>query len=312
MLYKKLIILLLFLFIFSACTKKEAMPSTSPFIGGTNGVELSFYEGSPPKEVFDGGDFPFDVVVKLKNEGEWYIPKEKIFVTIDGVRPEEFSKTLTDLKKQPEEDIEARRKDTQGNILESNPVFVEFKDFNHVSPIVGVSQPFPFRIRTCYNYGTTANSLLCVRKNLMNTENGICMIDEQKKLFNSGGPVQFLGLTESRRAANKIGFTFKVSHVADGDLFGPNTECDLNDRSTFDKIKLKVDTGMSGLTCSGLNQQSDTALEGVIGLYGGEKIVSCTQEIDSLSDYEFPVILEATYTYMDGVTTEVVVKHSEI
>ncbi len=312
MLYKKLIILLLFLFIFSACAKKEATPSTSPFIGGTEGVELLFYEGSPPKEVFDSGDFPFDVVVKLKNKGEWHIPKENIFVMIDGMRPEEFSKTLADLKKQPEEDIEARRKDTRGNILESNPVFVEFKDFNHISPIVGVSQPFPFRSRACYSYGTTANSLLCVRKNLMSPKDGICTLDEQKKLFNSGGPVQFSELTESRRAANKIGFTFKVSHAAAGDLFKPNNECNLNDRSTFDKISLKVDTGMTGLACSGLTQQSDTAREGIIGLYGGEKIVSCTQEIDSLSDYEFPVILEATYVYMDSITTEVVVKHSEI
>lgn len=310
---KILFLFILFSTLIVSCNQKEAVQAGTPFIGGTQGIELSFYENAPPKEVFDGGQFPFDVVVKIKNNGEWFVNKREIAVIVDGIRPEEFGKTTDDLTKQPAEDIEAKRKDAENNIIEASPVFVEFKSFNHASPIVGVSQKFPFRIKACYAYGTTANSLLCVKKNLMGAdEGGICKIDEQKTIHNSGAPVQFLEMKESKRAANKIGFSFKVAHSGQGDLFKPESTCDFGERTSIDKIYISVDSGMSGLSCTGLNPGEDTTREGEITLYGGEKVISCVQEIKSPANYEFPIILKAEYRYYNSISTEVAVKHSEI
>lgn len=308
---KKILFLFILFSVFAAsCEQKETVQGT-PFIGGTEGIELSFYENMPPKEVFDLGQFPFDVVVKIKNNGEWSVDKEEISIAIDGIRPEEFGKTTNELIKQPAEDIEAKRKDAENNIIEASPVFVEFKSFNHVSPIVGASQKFPFRVKACYAYGTIANSLLCVKKNLMGTdEGGICKIDEEKKIQNSGAPIQLLEMKESRRAANKIGFSFKVAHNGQGDLFKPESICDFGDRASLDRIYLSVNSGMPGLACTGLAGEGTTQA-GEIVLYGGEKVVSCVQEVTP-ANYEFPVILKAEYSYYNSISTEVAVKHSEI
>ncbi len=310
---KILLLFILFSALIASCKQKEVGDGGTPFIGGTQGLELSFYENAPPKEVFDGGQFPFDTVVKIKNNGEWFVDREELVVTVDGIRPEEFGKTTNELTKQPAEDIGARRKDAENNIIEASPVFVEFKSFNHASPIVGISQKFPFRIKACYAYGTIANSLLCIKKSLMSAdEGGICKIDEQKTIYNSGAPVQFLEMKESKRAANKIGFSFKAAHSGQGDLFTPESTCDFGERTSIDKIYLSVDSGMPGLSCTGLNPGEDTTQEGEIILYGGEKVISCVQEIKSPANYEFPIILKAEYSYYNSISTEVTVKHSEI
>ena len=51
-------------------------------MGGSDGVIINFEEAAPPEEVYDGGDFPFGVVVNLKNEGEFDVPKEDIDVVL--------------------------------------------------------------------------------------------------------------------------------------------------------------------------------------------------------------------------------------
>lgn len=310
-LIKKILILMVMLILLIACKRTDEKPSTAPFIGGSQGVELSFLDDSPPKEVFDGGEFPFDVVVKLKNNGEWFVEKEDVKINIDGVRPEEFKKTAADFIKQPDDDLNAMQKNADGSIIESNPVFAEFKNFNHEAFIVGASQPFPLRASACYSYGTVANTLLCARKDVMSAKQGLCNVNEAKTLFNSGAPVQFSDLKESKRATNKIGFAFKIVHKGSGSLFKPENDCDFSSRAAMDIVHLRVESGMNGLSCSGLAKTTDTALEGDVTLYSGEKVVSCVQEFATLSDYEFPLILEAEYAYSDDISTTVTVKRSE-
>ncbi|MEK6822935.1 MAG: hypothetical protein AABY13_03820, partial [Nanoarchaeota archaeon] len=105
--------------------------SLTTFLGGNDGISIEFDKNAPPKEVFDGGDFPFDVVVKLQNKGEYAVAKDNVKVTITGIRPQEFDQTDAGLKKAPDEDLTERKKDTQGSPVEPNQVYVEFKDFNH-------------------------------------------------------------------------------------------------------------------------------------------------------------------------------------
>ncbi len=309
---KKILILAFMMMLLIACKKTDdKSSSTAPFIGGSQGVELSFLDNSPPKEVFDGGEFLFDAVVKLKNNGEWFIEKENIKIIIDGVRPEEFKKTTAEFTKQPDDDLSEKQKNADGSIIESNPVFVEFKNFNHEALIVGASQPFPLRASACYSYGTVANTLLCARKDIMSAKQGICNVNEAKTIFNSGAPVQFAELKESKRATNKIGFAFKVVHAGTGNLFKPENDCDFSSRTSMDIVHLTVDTGMNRLSCSGLSKTTGTALEGDVVLYGGEKVISCVQELSSPADYEFPLILEAEYTYSNDISTTLTVKRSE-
>jgi len=100
---------------------------TTPFLGGSEGLEISFLEGSPPEEVTDSGTFEFQALVKLKNNGEFDLTKDDVEVSLAGFFPEDFSSNTPSLKgKNPEDGPTARQRDSEGNIIESVETFVTF------------------------------------------------------------------------------------------------------------------------------------------------------------------------------------------
>ena len=115
---KRMIVLLMIgLFVLVGCEQETALPSgkETPFIGGTDGLLIDLLDDSPPEEVTDGGNYPFDVVVKLENAGEEMIVKDDVIVEISGIDPREFGLTEEDLVKNPDEDLEATRKSSEGS-----------------------------------------------------------------------------------------------------------------------------------------------------------------------------------------------------
>src|SRR3989338_8561937 len=101
---KYLFAVLVILIILAGCEEKTAAPARSkePFVGGKVGLSIDFLEDAPPPEVADGGNFPFDVVVKIDNKGEHTIDKEDVIVKISGILPEDFNKAASDLIKNPD------------------------------------------------------------------------------------------------------------------------------------------------------------------------------------------------------------------
>ncbi len=302
--------LLLVLFIV-ACAPAEDTASTAgtPFLGGSQGVILSFVENAPPGTVYDGNTFPFDIVVKAENKGEFPVPKNKIFVDILGFEPGQFGKGASDLSRAPKENMEARGKDAQGNILESNPTYVEFTNLKYRTPIAGAELSFPIKAEACYLYGTIATTKLCARENVLQPGlGGLCEINADKEVFNSGAPVQITSLVESARAQDKIAFTFKISHVGTGKIFEKGALCSTETRGHEDKVFVEISSPMQGVTCSGLGES--TGPQGFATLYSGSATITCTQPLTAPRDYEFPVTITVTYDYRDSISTNLVVKHT--
>lgn len=280
----------------------------TPFLGGTSGVSINF-ENSPPAEVFDGGDFPFDVVVKLKNDGEWDVPADEIQVRVTGIRAEQFDLAEADLTKNAPEDLLGKNRDPTGKIIDSPPVLVEFNNFNHKEAITGAELIFPIRADVCYNYGTQAVTQLCIRENILSPKaGGICEVNEAKKVFNSGGPVQITEFSESARASDKVGFSFKVRHQGAGNIYEPASVCSKETRAFEDRVSVKVEAGVPGLACSGLGDAGAT--EGTIKLFGGEKVVTCTLTLASAGDYKLPLTITLGYDYESSTSTQILVKHT--
>ncbi len=306
---KKIAFIALLLMVIAGCGKGESKGTSTisdPFIGGTTGILLSFEQDAPPAEVFDGGDYPFDVVVKLKNEGEYKAVKADAVLTVSGILASEFNKVESDFRKNPSEDIEGKSKDSANNVQEGLPVFVEFTDLNHAGALSG-NIPYTIRADVCYKYGTTVLSQICVKKNNLDNTEGVCTVNEDKKVFNSGAPVQVTGVKESQRAKDKISFTFTISHKGNGDIFQQGSRCDTSSRSFEDKIWVEVDSGIPGLECSGL--RDGTATTGYVSLYGADKPITCTQTVATNSDFAKPVNIKLTYDYKDSIETTVLVKH---
>ncbi|RMD58378.1 hypothetical protein D6825_01060 [Candidatus Woesearchaeota archaeon] len=306
------VLILLALALLIACAQEEGKQvniEQSPFVGGTQGVELSFQDVR--ESVFDSGTDPFDVIVKLENKGESPVEKATARVELSGINPAEFGKTPQELIQNPPDDLVETRKDPQGNIIPGSPVFVEFRGLNYQKALAGAQAQFTLRAESCYLYRTRAVSKLCVRKNLLSPRpGGICSVSEAKQVHNSGSPVHIQNLKQTTRSGNKIGFSFEVANIGSGELYERNSNCDKTNRKSSNRAYLIVNTGLSGLQCTGLNPVQDGA-EGWITLYGGRKQISCTQTISNPADYEQLINIEAIYDYSQSAQTNIIVKSSE-
>ena len=303
--------LLAILIVLAGCNTDEPgqqINLQSPFIGGTEGLILNFQDLR--QDVFDSGRDPFDVVIKLENKGESIVRKQDIRVKLSGINPSEFDKTEPQLSSNTPDDAIETRKEPSGNILPGPPIFVEFTALNHKGAILGASNEFILRADACYLYRTTAVSKVCIRQNLLSPQpGGICEVNADKPLANSGAPIQFANFKETIRAKDKIGFTFELLNSNNGKIYERNTVCDISKRQNENRVYVLVSTGLSGIQCTGL-ETTERGAEGFLTLYGGNKIVSCTQTISSKTDFEQLVNLEAVYDYEQSAQTTITVKSS--
>ncbi|MBS3098215.1 hypothetical protein J4209_05465 [Candidatus Woesearchaeota archaeon] len=296
------------LFFFAVGCNEQTTDSKdeTPFVGGTAGLLIDFVEDSPPAEVTDGGNFPFDVVVKLENDGEHFVAKEDVVLKITGIDPAEFGRTASDLTKNPDEDLEETKKDAEGNIIDGTITFVEFQNFNYLNNLSG-NTPFTFKVDVCYKYGTTVNAKLCVLKDLLKPEESdVCKVNEAKTAYNSGAPVQITSFEEMVRGSDKVAFSFKIEHKGNGEIFKEDTDCDSGIRTDEDKVFVNVNTNMTGLSCSGLSNGTS----GYVNLYSNDRTIICTQDLsDVTTDFEKVAVIELVYDYQEDKQKEVLVKH---
>ena len=287
---------LLFLFLF-ACTETTPTEVTlTPFAGGTEGVVISF--DNFPKSVFDQGKNQFDVFVKLENRGEKEIPKEDVRVKLTGF--EQFD-TQGVSQKNPDENLVGVKKDPQGNVVPGIPQQLDFTA-NYLSPVHTIAE-FSVQASACYKYETNAVSKMCVRQDLQNpAAGGLCIVDETKPSYSSGAPVQISKIVEQASGSSKIQFSFDVTHTGGGIIYRLGHDCS-SLRALQNKVMLKVDTGKVGSTCTQLKTQEGTAVSGEIDLTGGARTIYCSIPIEKKSDYEFPISMNAQYTY--EITTPV-------
>lgn len=294
-----------------SCTGGDTV-TLQTFLGGSDGLVISFTKDSPPDEVFDGGGYPFGIEVKLENEGETLVPKDLIKVSINGIRAQEFNLNPEGLVKTSPDDAIERKVDSTGKVTEPAPVFVAFENLNHVSFITGNQLQYPIRAEVCYYYATKAATSLCVRKNLANpAENGLCEIDSTRPLSVSGAPVQIQSVTEYKRGKDSVGFNFDISTstTSKGKPFALNSRCE-GGRTSEERVFVKVNTDVPGLTCTGLSPSREGAVEGTLQVYEGTRTVSCQQKMPSTGDFEMPVTIELQYDYQDYVETTLTVKHT--
>lgn len=304
-------VLVVVLVLLSACKQQTGPDKGTPFLGGQKGLEIGFEANAPPGETFDGGASPFDVAVRLRNIGETSLSKDMVKVHVEGIQPGEFGKPVSDLSKNPSEELEARRKDVQGNTVESNIVVTTFEGLNHKQPITGTALTFPIRAQVCYQYRTIAASQLCSRVDILNPrQGGVCDVSGAKQVYNSGAPIQVEELTESPRSQTQVGFTFRIKQADDsGKLFLRKSGCDASQRSFEDKVFVEVRSDVGTVTCSGLSEGKG-ANNGVVQLFDKSKTVTCVHELKQKGDYTFPVTIDLSYDFQNEVNTQIIVKHS--
>ena len=315
---------MVFLFLITGCPENTSGgPPTDPFIGGTEGLEIKFLEGSPPEEVTDGGTFPFQALVSLRNMGEYDLKKEDVEVSLIGVYAADFDTTESKLNdKKPEDDPSPKRRDSEGNIIEPVETFVTFPDydeeFNYKDKLTG-NTVFIFRADVCYEYQTKALAEICVLENLVDVaDDAICEPGGSKEVFSSGSPIQVESFSQSVVGKDKIQFNFNIVRVGDGDIFEANGDVDCpkdpsERRRKENKVGVSVETGLEdgSLSCVGLeSSSSDATASGSVRLVDGERTITCTQNLESgRNDFKRGINIVVDFNYLDKVDKEVLVKH---
>jgi len=299
----------------SGCnTGGNSTTTASPFLGGTNGLIIAFAPNAPPEQVYDSGQYPFDIDVKLKNAGETKVNKEDVRVKISGIYYGDFNKSQADLIKSPDDDLEATTKLSSGETREGTESHVVFSDLLYTGNLSG-DMPLTIRADVCYKYQTLANAKICVRQNMLDTTSeGVCTVSGDKVVYSSRAPVQVVSFSEQSSGKNKLYFTFNVRHDGNGRIYAKGTMCNNTNFANKDKVWVTVSTGLSNLRCTGLSGGTDTS--GYVKLYAGQTEgtgqtpVTCTQQVDTQTDYEKNVDITLDYDYEDDNSVDFVVKKS--
>lgn len=309
---KKAVIIGIILLMIIGCSKSQEgteVTIDNPFIGGTDGITINFE--NMREDVRDQGIDPFDIIIKLENLGERDVESNLATVKLSGINPTEFGTTQGTLTKNSPEDILAKEKTQTGEITPGPPTYIEFTGLNYKQKITGTQITFPIKADICYNYVTEAVGKLCIRKNIIQPEeNGICEVIGDKTLYSSSAPVQITNLKENARTKNKIGFTFEVMNAGTGRVYETGKKCERTDRQDENKVYVKVKTNLAGLNCVGLESSETGSTAGTITLYGGSKVISCTQETPE-NDFEQVISISTTYDYETSITDTIIVKSSE-
>ncbi len=313
---KKLIMLILFVFIILvfivSCSpqgsggeergiyqrgKNTKDAGVSPFIGGSNAFILDFEQDRPRTDLYAGGVDSMDIGVVIKNQGEFNVPQDNIWVKITGIDPAEFGVSSQNLRLHPESDAFPMTLTPEGTTIEPTPTYAVVEELTLQRELIGPNQ-YDLLAKVCYPYETQAIGRICVRENLRTLETGVCDVNAAKPVWNSGAPIHFISLAEAVSSTDSLSFTITLQKKGNGQFWSPaNTNC-VFDRRNENKVEVSFDTGISGLSCNLKDEVVEgTSVRGTIDIRDGTAIVRCKQTIpaDRIGDYIKDVSLTARY-----------------
>ncbi|MFT4260931.1 MAG: hypothetical protein ACMXX9_00680 [Candidatus Woesearchaeota archaeon] len=310
---KMFIILTAMLLLLAACESNTGFDSTTPFIGGTQGLKISFVDSFPPATVSDGGEDPFDIIVKVTNRGEADVEPKDVLVTISGFPASQFGRNVADLTSNSPELIERNLKNPDGSIVSSVPVEVEFNDFAYQNIVQG-NQAFPVRADICYKYSTQVSTSVCVKEDFRRDRTGdICTVSASRQVFNSAAPIQITRMTQSAAGSDRTRVSFTIENRDQGRVFETGYSC-ASDARRNDRIFLRV-SGFSSaqgeeVSCRGLREGANPS-EGYIVLSDqGVVDITCDISFSERSPRIQPFNIELVYDYNENIQKNVIVERN--
>ena len=291
-------------------------PSSTPFVGGSNGLSIEFIEGAPPERVLDSGKQEFTIGIQIENMGESEVKENDGYIEISGVQPEEFSLSESEFKQNLPDDIDPVRKYSD-TVVKGGVFTVTFEGLNYEDDLPGNWEP-RIRANLCYNYETNATTAICVKKDMMrrSTNKDVCELNGEKDVFNSGAPIQITNVKEIPTGEDKLQLTFDVSHVgAPNDRFYKvDTDCD-DDVTNMDrdKVYFEISTDINGnkADCSGLEEGTGNA--GYIKLRNGvTQTVVCNFNVGDVNlDFEKLINVKLGYRYYQFIEKNILIEDVE-
>lgn len=297
---------------------QDVGPSSTPFVGGVTALAMEFVEGAPPDEIFDDGQYPFAINIKIENLGEDDVETSDGYIEITGIDGKEFGLSSQDeLKIDLPYDINGVVKNFQGVVLVGDTIIAEFNDLNFEKNIRGNWDGPRIRANLCYNYETEATTAVCLKEDMLTNidTKEICELTGDKPVFNSGAPIQITRVGQTPLGSDKIQIQFEISHVGETNdrFYKLDTECD--DRTTNtdkDLVYFEVETEIEGSSadCSGLRDSKSQGNAGYVELFNGKpRTVVCSFDVSGIQGtYEKQIVSKLEYRYYQFIEKNVLVK----
>lgn len=307
-------LLVISLFLASCSDDTGGTTRTNPFNGGTEGILVSFQEGMPPNQIFDDGQLPFAVQVKLENKGEDDVDPADMYVEITGINPQVFGTTQAALTDTIDSTLRGTDKNFDGTVINGDTGYITFADLAYEEALAGNTE-VTFRANLCYIYETTAMTTLCINNDVIrNTnDNKICELSGSKIVYNSGAPIQVINVKQDPIGGGKIQISFDIVHVGPQNfVWFKDTESVCNDVITnMERYKVFVEVGdISSIspTCAVFEGGGSS---GYMTMHNGQsRRVVCTMDLNSFGSSVFEDTLEIKlkYKYLEYLDKKVTVQ----
>jgi len=286
----------------SACSSDgDVVVSEGPFVGGSEGVAVSFVEGAPFGEFVAGQDIPIKLL--LKNSGEYDLAGGSIEAKLFGVHMPSFSldagwsivnSPLIGVKK--------------GFLEEGSEKIVDMGVLNYVAEINNPIETTLYS-KICYPYRTSASVNICVSSKEIEDSGGevVCDIAEDKLVEGgvSSGPVQLTSFSEEFEGVNRLAFKLTFENQGVGQVFGKNISCENIDTVEGNLEEDKVYLTMpEDITCFFV--EGEESNEGYIRV--GGNTVTCHMDVENTgSTYERNINIFADYRYIESTSVDLTI-----
>lgn len=316
-----LIVLVAMTLALSACGQETPNgPVFAPFIGGTQAIEMEEVPGMPPSEVgaiLDNGNSPFGIQLRLNNVGEYDIDTnagDELFLELSGISPSHFGITESDLTQELDAPLPGARKIIGGNIQPGQSTVLTFEGLSYEADAMG-DTPITYNLNLCYDYETRSTTQICmvgdVTGALVNEkQQEICKVNEQKKPFNSAGPVQVIEVNQIPQGGSKVTVIIKIGHVGTGEIFkaGSDNGCSYAlqnpDRNKVDVRVYLPDQSDANIQCAGFTSTGHEATGEVTLFEGTPRTVTCNVESTGGSKTYYQDLLGVDMRYRYGETLQ--------
>ncbi|MAG52978.1 MAG: hypothetical protein CMH62_03380 [Nanoarchaeota archaeon] len=266
---------------------------------GNKGLELSFFEGSPPDDVFQ--DTNFAVTVEAHNQGALNIERGTARLgalsgrfTISGANTREFGIIRG---KQNFPDIGDRE-------------VIEWDNINAKRTSVRSDTRQSVNVQVCYEGNIEANPEACVRPRPGSDGiiEGECDVGKESFSGGHGGPIAVTSITDTivkqSDSTNIIRYAIEFKDVGGGDIINMDEidNCLLSERDKRD-ADVVFDIGWFGESRSFKCKFAERKDGQLVMRNGKGRILCDSPDVSNLDHYSVPLYIKMNYGYVKSINT---------
>ena len=318
-----LILVLSVMILFASCSSDSGARRSGyeieSFNGGSSALFFEFLENAPPSVVRDQELQPFQVIIRLKNQGEFDIGENEAYAVLAGFKPEDLGLTDEGMSKAipPMNGF----KKQGSNVIEGRTQQVTFSNLKYTESVISGAVSRTIFANVCYPYETRAFTLLCINGDTttnLDKSAEICELSSERAFANSGAPVHIENVKQSPYGASSIFVQFDIVHTptsANAGLYergSIDSNCNIDGNSPTgveslgkkDRVSYSFNSGLDGVDCDGTGSGNNTVI-----LTDNRYTVTCVQDTTGEREYEKPATITLQYDYWDRIETSITIEH---